>query len=168
MWSAIGYLELALFRSLDQAASRLLHSLHLYPHSSKTRGLLGDLYFQKAVVAGDAADRRRFLSLAPTNYDEAFKLTTAGSPETYLYAAALGKVHWQLLDWTKAISAYEKALSVCSPQERWINEETLGRLYAEIKDRTNSVAHFQRAIELAPADRRPGIKKLWQQVLATP
>ena len=169
LWNAKGHVELVLLGLPDEARDSLLRSLELQPNSHSAHGLLGSLFFQKASDSQSSTLKQAHYRSALTNFQKAIVLAGTNLPdEVYSYTVNLGALHANLGESSQAIAAYENALPITPPPERWRNEEILARLYADVKNKTNSLEHMRRAIELAPATQQPNLIKLKDEILARP
>ncbi|MBI4659547.1 MAG: tetratricopeptide repeat protein [Verrucomicrobia bacterium] len=166
LFNRIATVELAVRKAPDEARRWLERALELCPTSHKTYGLLGDAAFNQALMLGETNGFRDTLfGRASSNYLQAIRLVRTNGVEGYRYALALGKAKVQLQDYPQAAAAYRMALSLSPPNERWLQEERLARLYAQMNDQTNAIEHVEQAITLAPADKRPALITLRDQIL---
>jgi tetratricopeptide (TPR) repeat protein len=155
--NSIAFVQFDLLGQPGQAEKNLMSSLQLHSHAHGTYFLLGDVFSQRASVSPQrSADQMNLLRSAATNYGHAVKFGSnlTDTSLLYLYAVSLGKTHVKLEEPTQAIGAYQIALSVSPPADRWKNEETLARLFSETKNKTNAALHLDQAIQLAPPENR--------------
>lgn len=167
-WYRMAYTAMTVFRSPDEAHRWLLRSLELCPTSHRTFGLLGNVFFMKAGAEQNSSDREDLFKRAASCYKEAIRLIGTNNVGVgYLYNVALGRSFIELQNRPEAIGAYENALRISPPAERWKTEEALAKLFDESKNRSKAAAHLQRAIEYSPADKRSSLIALQKKLFGT-
>lgn len=105
------------------------------------------------------------LNLAAAHYQRAIGLVGTNNLEArYKYLVGLGKSMAKLGNLPAAITNYQDAVTLSPTAERWRNEEMLARLFTDIHDKSTALLYLQNALDHAPADKRPGLLKLRDEI----
>ena len=166
LWDEWALLLLNTLKRPEEAFERLTQSKEIDAEYHWTYGLLGDYYAQKSREADSQEAQVDALQKAAENYARALDLPAPGEPQaSFSYALALGNTLTQLLDFGKAIQAYQRALETApAGAETWRIEEVIANLFVELGDRSNALIHAQNALNGAPEAQRDQLQQLINQL----
>ena len=166
LWDEWALLLLNTLKRPEEAFERLTRSKEIDAEYHWTYGLLGDYYAQKSREADSQEAQVDALQKAAENYARALDLPAPGEPQaSFSYALALGNTLTQLLDFGKAIQAYQRALDTApAGAETWRIEEVIANLFVELGDRSNALIHAQNALNGAPEAQRDQLQQLINQL----
>jgi tetratricopeptide (TPR) repeat protein len=162
LWDEWALLLLNMLKRPEEAFERLTRSKEIDAEYHWTYGLLGDYYAQKSRDADNQEAQIDALQNAAENYTRALDLPAPGEPQaSFSYALALGNTLTQLLDFGRAIQAYQRALDTApAGAETWRIEEVIANLFLELGDRSNALIHAQNALNEAPEAQRDELQQL--------
>jgi tetratricopeptide (TPR) repeat protein len=166
IWGEWALLYLNVLGNTEGGIEKLEHALSIDPRYHWTYALLADYHNRNSRNLEQPEQQKEELAKAAEYYSQALSLPTPGEPTAkYSYAIALGGIEAQLGNISKAIEAYQRALST-APRDAdlWRIEEALGTLSAQAGDLNGALIHYQNALSTAPEDQKERLINIINQL----